>query len=78
MKEVQQKNTLIINRNDSYCGNCSKGCDPMEKKHDTVLGYGVTGKKGCGEIYKFVKSDYSGLDIESDIKKMRPDLELIK
>lgn len=70
------KHTLIINRNDSKCGNCGRDCDFNEKRHDTLLGYDDdNGKPGCRYLWKYVASDYTGMD--ERLKKMRPDLELM-
>jgi hypothetical protein len=67
---------LVVNLTSSVCGECGKGCDPREKSHQTVLGYGVKpGTKGCGAAWDRVTSHYVGPDIERAIRKMRPDLE---
>lgn len=67
------KETLIINRFESRCGNCHKGADPREKSHETQLGYGKHDPKGCGAEWRFVTSDYT--DMEQGVSAMRPDLE---
>jgi hypothetical protein len=69
---------LIINRTDSRCGACGKACDPREKRHATILGYGPdNGKPGCGAVWTHATSHYVGLGIEQAARRMRPDLEWI-
>lgn len=70
----KMRRTLIINRNDSKCGNCQGSCNPDEKRHDTKLGYGDTnGEPGCRAYWQYVSSEYTGM--EERLKEMRPDLE---
>jgi len=67
--------TVVINRFDSYCNNCGIDCSFFEKTHDTNLGYSkdIRDTPGCGIEWKFVASDYIGLEVD----KCRPDLEYI-
>ena len=69
--------TLYINKSESRCGNCDKGCDPYEESHITLLGWSAVNDnmKGCGATYDSVSSDYAGMpDLVKAIKEMRPDL----
>lgn len=71
-------NVLVVNRNESYCGNCGYGCDPTEESHDTVIGYyayDALKPKPCGMKYTHVSTDYVGM--EESVGKFRPDLILI-
>ncbi len=73
--------TLFINKSESRCGECNKGCDPYEESHITLLGWHAVNDnmKGCGAIFTEVSSDYinfPGLDVA--IQEMRPDLPFIK
>lgn len=59
--------TLVINRSESRCHNCSlgrrlDGAVPYENGHYTVAGYSddVRGQPGCGEPWTAVTSDYAG------------------
>ena len=67
--------TVVINKFDSYCNNCGFECSFFEKNHDTNLGYSkeITAMPGCGVRWKYVASDYIGLEVY----KCRPDLEYI-
>ncbi len=65
--------TLIINRNDSRCGECKRGANPDEKTHDTVLGFNPDGEKGCGVEWDEVASFYT--DMKKRVMEMRPDLK---
>ena len=69
--------TLYINKSESRCGECNKGCDPYEETHITLLGWFATNDKmkGCGARFTDVSSDYVGMPGLADaIKLMRPDL----
>lgn len=69
--------TLYINKSESRCGGCSKGCDPHELSHETLLGWFATNDKmkGCGAEYTDVSSDYINFPgLAEAIKEMRPDL----
>jgi hypothetical protein len=71
------KDTLVINQNDSICGNCKRRADPEEKSHETVSGsYGSPKQKGCGQVWKHVASYTYG--IGESVRRMRPDLEFIQ
>jgi hypothetical protein len=70
--EYDPKQTLIINLFHSKCGNCGFDADPSEKSHRTRLGYFDNGQPGCGVVWKFVTSEYTGQ--RESILKMRPDL----
>lgn len=76
MDLTKKKETLFINLSSSYCGNCGKGCLPEEKSHEYVASYSEEerSKKGCGVVWKYVDSDYRGLEMRKNIGKMRPDL----
>lgn len=66
------RHTLIVGTWSSKCGNCGRGCDPSEKSHETLLGHGVEpGERGCGVIFEYISSEYTGLDLTG----CRPDLE---
>lgn len=66
--------TLYINRSDSLCGNCRKGADPYSRSHDRVLGYNP--EDGCGKVWSKVSTMSYGMDINTIIAEMRPDLEV--
>ncbi len=68
------KHTLFINTWSSTCGNCGEGADPEERTHITCLGYGEQ-PPGCGVEWKYVSTNYSGLNMENRLKRMRPDLK---
>lgn len=71
-----QKLTVFIETWSSTCGNCKRDCDYSEKKHNTVLGYGVKeGEQGCGIEWKYVSTNYPML--KDRVKTLRPDLEPI-
>jgi hypothetical protein len=74
MSNWRQPNTLYINRSDSVCGSCGRGCDPYELKHDTILEYSGGGE-GCHAPYKYLASDYAGM--QDACQDMRPDLEWV-
>ena len=65
---------LYIDRSSSICGTCSEHCNPVEKSHETVLGYGGP-TPGCGVQYTHVSSHYVGM--KEACLEMRPDLEWI-
>lgn len=67
------KETLIIDRFSSKCGNCGKGADPYEKRHEKQLGWGEHDPNGCGVEWHYITSDYT--DMEQHVSAMRPDLE---
>lgn len=67
---------LIINRSDSKCSACSKGCDPREDYHHTVLAYSGQ-SEGCGARYVAVGTDYAGADMERATRNMRSDLPFV-
>lgn len=71
--------TLYINRSESRCGACNKGCDPYEESHITLVGWFAVSDKmlGCGAVFDSVSSDYRWTEIEKDFKQMRPDLPWI-
>ncbi len=72
--------TLYINKSESRCGACNKGCDPYEESHITLLGWFATNDKmkGCGAEFDSVSSDYVGFPgLAEAIKEMRPDLPYI-
>lgn len=75
-KSEQQKQTLIINRSNSSCGNCGRGCNPHSKTHDVIYEYSPTSgeKSGCGIEWRYVRSDYIGDGMAEACKTMRPDL----
>lgn len=69
--------TLYINRSESRCGACNKGCDPYEESHITLLGWFAINDKmaGCGAQFTEVSSDYHGWPgLEEEIVRIRPDL----
>ena len=71
---------LYINKSESRCGACDKGCDPYEESHITLLGWHATNDKmkGCGAEYTAVSTDYIGFPGLIDaIKEMRPDLPFL-
>jgi len=68
---------LYINKSESRCGDCNRGCDPYEESHITALGWYVWNDKikGCGAEFTEVSSDYVGMaELVLSIKEMRPDL----
>lgn len=68
---------LYINKSESRCGACSKGADPYELQHDTLLGWFARDDymKGCGAVFDAVSSDYVNFPgLDEDIQRMRPDL----
>lgn len=71
---------LYINKSESRCGACNKGCDPYEESHITLLGWHATNDKmqGCGAEFTELSTDYIGFPglIES-IMEMRPDLPFL-
>lgn len=67
--------TLVINRYDSYCGECRKSASPYAESHDKVYGYRPG--EGCGAVFDSVASDYFGLNMKERIAEMRPDLEWV-
>lgn len=72
--------TLYINKSDSRCGACNKGCDPYEESHITLLGWFATNDnmKGCGVEFTSVSTDYQNWEgLDEAIKLMRPDLPYI-
>ena len=72
--------TLYINKSESRCGACNKGCDPYEESHITLLGWFATNDKmqGCGAIFDSLSTDYIGFPgLEEAIKEMRPDLPYV-
>jgi hypothetical protein len=75
--EVLEMATLYINKSESRCGACDKGCDPYEESHITLLGWHAYNDKmqGCGAEFDSLSSDYYGwTELEEAIKEMRPDL----
>lgn len=75
-KSEQQKQTLIIDRSSSSCGNCGRGCSPLGKTHDVIIEYSATSgeKPGCGIEWRYLRSNYVGGGMAESCKKMRPDL----
>ena len=72
----RKRAVLYIDTWSSECGNCGKSCDPDEKTHSKIYGYGAdNGKPGCGIRWKYLASHYTGMD--EQLKQMRPDLEFI-
>lgn len=72
--QKRKKNTLIIDRWASYCGNCGKSTMPSDKTHKTIYGYGPeNGSLGCGTTYLYVTSNYT--DSKEACLRVRPDLE---
>jgi hypothetical protein len=71
------KPTLIINRNDSICGNCGKGANWSETHHNSQLGWGNHPKNGCDIKWKYLSTDYVDEEFIEHVKRMRPDLEFI-
>lgn len=72
--------TLIINPNESRCGNCGKGCSPYSKTHDLIYEYSLTSGTlpGCGIEWKYLTSHYTNFEGHYDsIRSMRPDLEWV-
>ena len=64
---------LLVNRWYSTCGNCGLSCDPNERKHDTILGYGtMNGWAGCGAEFTSMKAEYHPAGDE--LQQLRPDL----
>lgn len=63
---------LVINRTDSLCTYCGKGCLPEETHHYTLAGYGLSGQSGCGARFIAVGTNYYGMD--DSVQEMRPDL----
>ncbi len=78
-----RRETLFINKSDSYCGSCGKSANPHEETHETVWGFpGLRddkwSQKGCGVRWTAVSSEYVGLNAEQWCKEMRPDLEWVE
>ena len=72
--------TLYINKSESRCGACNKGCDPDEESHITLLGWHATNDrmKGCGATFTAVSTDYINFPgLNEAIVRMRPDLPFI-
>ena len=71
------RDLLIVNKSDSFCGNCGQSADPSEGAHETVFGLGLREQvgRGCGVVWKRVGSEYRGGGIENSVREMRPDLE---
>lgn len=73
--------TLYINKSESRCGGCDKGCDPYEESHITLLGWAAINDKmkGCGAQYTDVATDYVNFPgLDDAIKEMRPDLPFLE
>lgn len=70
--------TLIIDRNSSWCNACGEGADPSEKSHKRVIEYSPdSGRPGCGTEWRFVSTNYMGQSQEEGVKMMRPDLKFV-
>ena len=63
---------LVINRSDSLCTQCGRGCLPWEACHKTMAGYIDYDKPGCGAKFIAVSTNYYGMD--DSVKQYRPDL----
>lgn len=57
---------LVINRNETWCGECGVPADPEFQPEHTVADY------GCGAKFTAVTSDEP--DLKAEIMKLRPDL----
>lgn len=66
---------LVINRSDSLCTHCGRGCIPWETHHTTLTGYSDSGNPGCGAKFIAVSTNYYGMD--ESVKEYRPDLPFI-
>jgi hypothetical protein len=49
---------LVINRSNSLCTYCGRGCFPEEGYHYTLAGYKDHGKPGCGAKFIAVSTNY--------------------
>jgi hypothetical protein len=58
----------------STCLGCGLGADPREERHETRLGYGDHGRKGCGAVFVGVVGEYTGARDKRAIRALRPDL----
>lgn len=69
--------TLIVNRSDSRCGECGRGADPHQLRHDQVLGYYTDENRPepCMALFDSIRSDYS--DLKVALTAMRPDLRWV-
>lgn len=68
------KVTLFIDTWSSQCGNCRRGADPDEKRHETIMEMSTAnGRPGCGVEWRYVSSNY-GRMLADRIREMRPDL----
>lgn len=64
--------TLVINADDSRCGNCGRAADPRETRHFSVLGWNPD--VGCGHLFTAIGSEYSTPIVVDGAKRLRPDL----
>lgn len=64
--------TLIINADESICGNCGRGADPNESRHATVLAF-IPGI-GCGSQFTDIGTNSNDPLVLDAVRKMRPDL----
>lgn len=71
--------TLYIDKSESMCGGCGKGCDPYEESHITLLGWHAVNDKmkGCGAVYTELDSHYNMIGLIESIRDIRPDLPWI-
>lgn len=69
--------TLMVDAWFSICSYCYRDCDPHEKGHYTLLGYGPdNGDPGCGEEFDNIMG--TRIDITDEIlHEMRPDLPIV-
>lgn len=74
--------TVIINPSQSICGNCGHYANPSEIGHFTRYpGYVSLDKidkiprYGCGILWKYVSSDYIGLNLRERYERQYPNLE---
>lgn len=65
----KMKFALIINRSSSKCGRCGGNADPHSDRHILSAEW-VDAGKGCGVAWRYVTSEYAGMEVEKD----RPDL----
>ena len=63
MPHIPRCRTLVVNKSDSYCGECGAN----------VIGFYTIKKcEDCGAAFEYISSDYCGMD--GIMKGTRPDL----
>lgn len=65
--------TLIIDKSESFCGDCGRYALYTELTHDSAFAQG----EGCGVAWEYVTSNYFGLGIGKFAAQARPDLKWI-